>query len=493
MASVWLGSSTFLYGALILPMSAYLIWRQRHSWLRLVEGVSPISILVLAAFVMLWTVSTLVSVQAARQFAVVGMLVALIWAALGTQAVGTLRFPLLYAFLAVPFGEFLIPPLMEWTAFAAVRALQVTGVPVLREGMQFALPSGNFEVVEACSGIRFLLVTVVLGAYYAYETFASRKKQILFIACAALTIVLTNGIRAYVVVLVAHYTDMRWGTGQSHLIIGGLIFLTVITTMFWFGRKFSDVPTEQQQDWHNDSTRASEAHIAGRVAVSFVAIAMLFAGPLLVRASQDRLAITLPEPRLPVSQASWSGPFAPALGYSLRLSAGPKLVAGEYADGEGTVEIHAAFFTDQRQGSELVGWDSRVADGDVWRETGRTMTTVPGLDTAVRVQAIEIERGSQRLLLWRWFDVGGHVTARPVIAKLLQTWNLLRGIREGDGLHGDGLVVLATAVERGDGNRSRERLAQYAAKHFQPISRCLRPGSSDAQCVILQNTEGMVY
>ena len=90
-------------------------------------------------------------------------LMLLVWAILGNQAVSALAFPLFFLLFAVPFGEFLLPALMEQTADVLIFALRLTGIPVYREGQFFTLPSGSWSVVEACSGLRSLTALISLG------------------------------------------------------------------------------------------------------------------------------------------------------------------------------------------------------------------------------------------------------------------------------------------------------------------------------------------
>ncbi|TNY03004.1 archaeosortase/exosortase family protein, partial [Escherichia coli] len=68
-----------------------------------------------------------------------------------------IAFPLGFLFFAVPFGDFLTPWLMERTADFTVVALRASGIPVFREGLEFIIPSGSWSVVQACSGIRYLM------------------------------------------------------------------------------------------------------------------------------------------------------------------------------------------------------------------------------------------------------------------------------------------------------------------------------------------------
>ena len=81
----------------------------------------------------------------------------------GWRWVRALAFPLAFLFFAVPFGEFLVPTLIEWTADFTVAALAASGIPVYREANNFVIPSGRWSVVEACSGIRYLIASVMLG------------------------------------------------------------------------------------------------------------------------------------------------------------------------------------------------------------------------------------------------------------------------------------------------------------------------------------------
>ena len=64
----------------------------------------------------------------------VAMIPLAVMAVLGTRVACALCIPLAFLFFAVPFGEALVPPLMDWTADFTVAALRLTGMPVYREG-----------------------------------------------------------------------------------------------------------------------------------------------------------------------------------------------------------------------------------------------------------------------------------------------------------------------------------------------------------------------
>ena len=97
-----------------------------------------------------------------QQYAFVAMVPAAVVALLGRRVGMALAFPLAFLFFAVPTGEALVPRLMNWTADFTIGALRLSGIPVYREGNFFSLPTGRWAVVEACSGLRYVIASVTI-------------------------------------------------------------------------------------------------------------------------------------------------------------------------------------------------------------------------------------------------------------------------------------------------------------------------------------------
>ena len=149
-------------------------------------------------------------------------------------------FPLGFLFLMVPFGEDFVPFLMEYTASFVVMMLRLTGISVYREGLHFTLTSGNWSVVEACSGIRYLIASITLGLVYAYLNYASVLKRFVFILASILVPILANGLRAYMIVMIGHLSAMKLATGVDHIIYGWLFFGLVMLLLFYIGSFWRD-------------------------------------------------------------------------------------------------------------------------------------------------------------------------------------------------------------------------------------------------------------
>jgi exosortase A len=235
MVEIWERSETFTHGYLIFPISAWLIWRQRAELAQVQPRPDLRGLILLAAAGAGWLLADAGSVNVVAQYAFIAMLIAMVWTLLGRAFVWAAFFPLMFLFFAVPVGEFLIQPLMGVTADFTVAMLRLTGIPVYREGLFFSIPSGDWSVVEGCSGLRYLIASVTLGVLYAYLTYRSWKRRLLFSLAAIIVPIFANSGRAYMIVMIAHLSDMKHALGVDHYIYGWVFFGIVMLLLFWIG------------------------------------------------------------------------------------------------------------------------------------------------------------------------------------------------------------------------------------------------------------------
>ena len=230
--SIWNNYETFTHGYIILPICLWLVWQQRGVLAGITPRPSWIGLLALTGIVFIWLLGSLSGAQVVKQYALAAMIPATVLALLGWMVVRILRFPLLFLLLAVPFGDALIDPLMNQTADFTVAALQLTGIPVFREGNTLTIPTGVWSVVEACSGVRYLIASLTLGIIYAYLTYRTTWRQILFILAAIIVPIFANGMRAYMIVMIGHLSNMEYAVGVDHLIYGWIFFGLVMLILF---------------------------------------------------------------------------------------------------------------------------------------------------------------------------------------------------------------------------------------------------------------------
>jgi exosortase A len=170
------------------------------------------------------------------------MTIVSVWGVFGTVVARAMLMPLAFLMFAVPIGEGLIPKLQDFSAWFAVKMLDLSSVPVLLEGRFITVPSGRWEVAEACSGIRYLTSSVAIGFLYAGLVYRSWVRRIGFLLASTAVPILANGLRVYGIVLLAYLSGNRIAAGVDHLLYGWLFFTIVMFLLLSVGSWWREKP-----------------------------------------------------------------------------------------------------------------------------------------------------------------------------------------------------------------------------------------------------------
>jgi exosortase len=140
--------------------------------------------------------------------AVVVMLTLLsIWAAGGWPWVRHFAFPVCFIFVAVPWltpiEEPIVQGLMRTVAAVATETLTLFGVPAQLEGNLIRVSTGLVGVNEACSGVRSLQTSLMIGLLFGELKRLSLLKRCLLVAGALGIAILANFGRAFFLVWIA--------------------------------------------------------------------------------------------------------------------------------------------------------------------------------------------------------------------------------------------------------------------------------------------------
>ena len=439
MVEIWDRSETFAHAFVVPPISLWLIWRKRAELALLTPRAAPLFLLPMAGFALLWLIGELAVVNAAMQFGLTGMLVFLVPTVLGWPVARAIAFPLGFLFFAVPFGEFVMPQLMQFTAFFTVGALRLSGIPVYQEGLQFIIPSGTWSVVEACSGIRYLMASVMVGTLFAYLNYRSIKRRWLFVGVAFILPLVANWLRAYMIVMLGHLSGNTIATGADHLIYGWVFFGIIMLVMFMVGARWAE-PDEPVPE---AITQPSDVAPAGRHWPTLAALVLLLIAPLLLaQRMNSATAIELAALSAPDFAASgWSPGDASFASFKPNFETpATELQASYQRDGKG-VGLYVGYYRNQRVDSKLISsnnmlvlstdkvW-SRIGGDAVHDDQGRTLATAE-----LRSAALGDESAGRRLRVWQIYWVNGHLTSSDWQAKLYGLLGRLLG-------QGDAAAVL---------------------------------------------------
>lgn len=253
LASMWdlWQTSDHRHGLLVFPISAYLIWQLRYHLGDIPVKIDPRGLLLIMPLALVWIVARLSGVQVIEHIVVLAMIPAAILAMAGQELTRKLLFPLLFLLLATPLGDSLVPYLMVITADLSTGLLKLTGIPVLRNGQYLSLSGGDFIVADVCSGLRYLVTGTMISLLFGYLTYTSLVKRAAIVVFTAITLVITNGVRAFIVMAVASGTDMQYLGGRDHIYFGWLLFGIVMMLIMWGGARYAD---EQSASYEAGST-----------------------------------------------------------------------------------------------------------------------------------------------------------------------------------------------------------------------------------------------
>jgi len=435
MVTIWNRSDTFAHAFLVPPISLWLIWRRREALALIPTRTAPWVLLPMAAACALWLLGELAGVNAATQLALVALLVLSVPLVFGLALARALTFPLLFLFFAVPIGEFMVPTMMSWTADFAAMAVRLSGIPIYREGLQFVIPSGTWSVVEACSGVRYLIASFMVGTLFAYLNFQSAGRRAVFMVASLLVPIVANWVRAYLIVMIGHLSSNRLAAGVDHIIYGWVFFGLVIGAMFMVGARYAE------PDPPPAAGAAGAARPAGASAASWWVGAMAVLLLLAVQAAMWQFnrphGTPVPELALPAELGTWSVASDPVTTWQPAYSNAIAVATRSYRSGQVAVGLRVAYYRDQGYDRKLVTSSNNLVDveahGD-WAQTASGATAVPlgGGELALRTAEL---RGSpelgnsaaQRLVVWTVYWIGGHYTTSDARARITLAFNRLLG------------------------------------------------------------------
>ncbi len=432
MAQIWERSETFAHGYVIAPISIFLIWRMRDELAYLTPKVCWFALVPLTGLAAMWVIARLVDVTVVQQFCVVLMLACVVWLVLGTQYLKALWFPLAFLLLAVPFGEGLIPFLIERTADFVVFALKLSGLPVYRDGNLLMIPSGTWSVVSGCSGMRYLMATITVGTLFAYLNYHSWWRRVLFVVIAIAVAIVANWLRAYGIVMIAHLSGMKLALGVDHYIYGWVFFGIVIFLLMGIGSIWTEHPEPVQGKMPDNSVSTTPVSTL-QLATALTAILLIAgAAPWFADkafANSSRLARTLKFDTF-MHGSAWSPTAATLLAWQPEFQNPTQTHRqGFYNAQHGRVSMYIAWYAEQGQGAEITSAANRLTweKHERWRVKNTHIEPVAGMSPTEVRESTFIERATGREhLMWQWYWVNGRDSALKHVAKRAELMGLLR-------------------------------------------------------------------
>jgi EpsI family protein len=420
---VW-RAQPYTHGYLIAMATVWLVWRERDVFRRR-AAIWPLMLAVLAGASLTWLVATIL-VARAVVLALVPILL-LLWSAavLGPEALRRLA-PIAAIFLlAAPVWEGITPALQWMTITFSSTVQALVHIPATIDGDIVRTPHGSFQIAGGCAGLSYLLSGLTVGALYAHAFLRRWPTRAAVVALAAALSILSNWTRVSTLIVIGHLTNMQARVVQgslAHITYGWGVFVLSLLVFFSLGRLLDKWEERRWPPGPAVDDRVARAPSVGAVRPGCYATIAALIGPLLY-VSVGALPVREVTPLVATGGTqAWhriESQGVRAYGWEPAFQGADQHIQGAWTKGSDAVFLDQLEYRHQTQGSELIGYRSRIAPDTA--VTARRLSGPVGTERRLVNEAI-IRDGDTSLLVWYWYRVGGVEAVEPARAKLLEVW-----------------------------------------------------------------------
>ncbi len=440
-------------------------------------------VVLLAGLLLLGELSALYTIV---NYAYVGILVALAVATFGVRAVIIMAAPLVYLFFMVPLPNFLYFNLSQSLQLISsdigVWVIRLFGISVFLEGNVIDLGVYKLQVVEACSGLRYLFPLTSFGFLVAYLFQAPLwQRAIVFLSTLPIT-VLMNSFRIGVIGVLVENWGIGMADGFLHYFEGWIIFIACLAVLFAEIWLLNRIFGNTKSIWDRiDLDLPAASDISLKFQPGFKAMLPLIAAVLAllvtwgVNQSLSQRAEVMPArtkfTQFPLLHRGWIGREgnieAKILG-TLKLT--DHLIA-DYRNPDFAlpVNLYIAYYDSQRKGASVHSPKSCLPGGG-WEMQSLTQTPLDSVVKAsldgkgLSANRAVIQKGPNRQLVYYWFEQRGRRLTNEYLVKwYLFVDSLLQQRSDG------ALVRLVVPVPDGVAMEQADAQLQQFMREFYPI------------------------
>ena len=230
------------HGPLVLIMSLWLLWRERHALFagEATPAVGPAfgALLLGSLFNVIGHSQGIDTVDAASQIFVLAGLILLLR---GWRGLRVCWFPLFFLLFMVPLPGVLVQTLtlpLKWAvSYLAEILLHVAGYPVGRSGVTLTVGQYQLLVADACAGLNSMFTLESLGLFYMkIMDYQSRARNTILAVMIIPISFVSNVVRVMVLVLVTYHFGDEAGQGFLHGFAGMVLFGVALSLTYLFDR-----------------------------------------------------------------------------------------------------------------------------------------------------------------------------------------------------------------------------------------------------------------
>ena len=476
----WLYDDNYSHGLFIPAISLFLIWNARRElWPHVGRGSWWGAIIVAAAGV-LFVVGEAGTLHFLLHISFWMLLIGLTVCVVGVQGARTIAFPLLYLLTAIPLPgllhQTLSGQLQLLSSSLGVGCLQFIGVMAYRDGNVIDLGPIQLQVVEACSGLRYLFPLVSLSLLCAYlyqERFW--KRAVVFLSSVPIAILL-NGFRIGAIGVLVDNLGPSAAEGFGHFFEGWIFFVAslglVLGEMWLLGCASAGAP---KKDWSqllrlkgsglsepmpgaSVRTNIRTLGTSPQIWCSFGLIGILAIGSSALVKSEEIIPSRSSLLDFRMQLGSWHGaPLAMEKQYLDVLKLDDYLLAN-FANDRQIVNLYVGYYGSQQKGRTPHSPAACIPGGGWAINSLEVVDVRRPAGSAFPVNRAVIQKGEEKQLVLYWFKQRDRLLAQEGLVKFYLFWDAVVKHRS-DGA----LVRLVTPILSQDDEAAAERrLLEFA-------------------------------
>jgi exosortase D (VPLPA-CTERM-specific) len=494
----WSQQEEYSHGFLIPAVTAWLLWTRRQALAASIGRPSFAGLGLIVLAIAMHITGELSAIFILSQVGFVLVLMGIVLAVGGYSLLRVAFIPIAYLLFAIPLPYFidamLTLKLQLISSELGVFFIRLFQIPVFLDGNIIDMGTYKLEVVEACSGLRYLYPLLSLSFLAAYLFHAPLWQRVTVFLSSIPIAIGMNGFR----IGLAGFLVDRWGPqmaeGALHFFEGWIIFVACSALLAaeisalarLSGRRFLEVfhlPNVTPASAGGAETKSS------RLAPLLACLSLLCVGGLAVHFISGRSEIIPERTRFvafPTRLDEWQGRIS-SLDFATEkfLKFDDYILADYSRHGGRPVNFYVAYYASQRK-NESPHSPIVCLPGGGWliTELERKNLAIDGIDHPFN--RVIIQNGSSRDLVYYWFQERGRSVADEYLAK----WYLLADSiveNRSDGA----LIRLTTRISNepeADADRRLQsfmraalpRLADFLpSSAAPPVDAALSPSSND--------------
>ena len=425
---LWVDSYTYTHGYLVLALSLYLLYKLPVK--KILSNAQP-SIII--GIMLLFTAIPFLLAKAGdiktiQLFLFPFIILFSLGSYLGLKSTIQIAFPILILLFSVPVWDDLSPIFQAITVAVNQVLLWVFNIPAKIDGLFISLPVGTFFVAGGCSGVKYILVALLLSSVYSYLYLSSYKERIFLIVTALALSMLSNWIRVFGIIVAGHLTDMESSLINDHEWWGWLIFFAfTLLPLYFISQKIELQTSAIKQTVHTEMKDQSGLKL---IASTLIIIAIVIAPSLLLssntKPSIDLLSVIHP----PKSKSNWVGPLYEIKPWNTQFINPDAVLNGSYIKNNNEIHLSVNYYHTQTQGKELIYYQNKFYNEDNY---SLLKSSIIDIQSPAYIVNELLLKGvdDTRVIIWYWYLIGNKTYSNPLKVKLAGAINRIGGSQAG--------------------------------------------------------------